>query len=181
VVTLSATATTASAKAARLLAWTAVATAMRVVTLMVGPRAGFALAAVGSVVTLAGAHTILTTGLGLLTLQTRAITLALRAATAESVTTAWAAGGAGLTAAIAAMLTIAAGLTAAAAAATAVTSTTAEAAAVASTTVTPHTVASAIAATSVGRRARGRGNYLELRQAGHRQRPLEHPLDIFEQ
>jgi hypothetical protein len=81
--------------------------------------------------------------------------------------------GARLTAAIAALL---------ATTATAVTSTTAEATTMASTTLTAASaIAPAIAVASVRRRASRRGNNLELRQASHRQRTLEHPLNVLEQ
>jgi hypothetical protein len=156
------TATTAT-EAARLLAWTTVATSRRVVTLMVGTCAGFALASVSGVVTLTGCtNSICLTAITIHSLLSDTI-------------------GARLTAAIAALLITTAVLTTTTATA-AVTSTTAEATTMAPTTLT---AASAIApATTVmfGRNAASRrGNNLELRQAGHRQRPLEHPLNVLEQ
>jgi hypothetical protein len=127
------------------------------VTLAVRTCAGFALTAVSCVVALAGANAVRATVLH------SAITISSLLSAAV---------GAGLAPAVATML---------AAGATAVTSTTAEATAVASTTVTPATIASAIAAASVRSRASGSGNNFELRQASHRQCPLEHPLNILEQ
>jgi hypothetical protein len=47
--------------------------------------------------------------------------------------------------------------------------------------LTTATFAPTIAVASVRRRASRRSNNLKLRQASHRQHPLEHPLNVLEQ
>jgi hypothetical protein len=147
-----------------LLARAAVATTIRVVTLMVGPRSRFAVATVGYRIRMAdSAKTILATVLVLLTLQSRASTAV----------------GAGLTGATAALLTTAPVL---ATAATAVTSTATEATTPSGILTTASAIAPAATTVAFGCDAAGRsGNNFELWQAGNGQRPLEQPLNVLEQ